>query len=345
MRRRVGWGLGFLLLALAGLAAVDAQARVVVETLHSTALRGNAIGDSPDRAITVYLPPSYDAQATRRYPVVYLLHGATSEPGEWFDGSYQGMDLGAALDRMAGPGEFIVVMPAANNRYGGSFYVNSARFGRWEDFVAKELVAFVDARFRTQPERRARGLAGQSMGGFGALYLAGRHPDTFAYVYAVSPCCLGFVGDLAQAGARWRQPLGGWLRAMAMAFAAPGNTAPEAEPPLPFTATPDGGVERHAAVEATWKRYMPLYRLERDPAGYRRLCGIAFDAGLQDQITSVTAGARAFSQALDRHGIAHAFATYDGTHTDHTRERFETAMLPFFARAFASAAAPKACAL
>lgn len=342
MGHRVAWDVGLLLLAL-GLPAVDAQARVVVETLHSTALRGNAIGDSPDRAITVYLPPSYDAQPTRRYPVVYLLHGATSEPGEWFDGSYQGMDLAAALDRMAGPDEFIVVMPAANNRYGGAFYVNSARFGRWEVFVAKELVAFVDGRFRTRPERRARGLAGQSMGGFGALYLAGRHPDTFAYVYAVSPCCLGFVGDLADQGVRWQQPLGGWLRAMAMAFAPPGDTAPEAEPPLPFAATPDGRIERRAAVEATWKRYMPLYRIDHDPAGYRRLCGIALDAGLQDQITSVTAGARAFSQALDRHGIAHAFTTYAGTHTDHTRERFETAMLPFFARAFAAAGEPKTC--
>ncbi|MBS0581663.1 MAG: hypothetical protein JSS42_01015 [Proteobacteria bacterium] len=321
-----------------------AQGSIIVETLHSRALRGNRIGDTPDRKITVHLPASYGRDSARRYPVVYLLHGATSDPKEWLDGTYQGLDLGVAVDRLAGQAEYIVVMPMADNRFGGSFYVNSAAFGRWEDFIAKELVRFVDANFRTLPVRQSRGLAGQSMGGFGALYLAGRHADTFGHVYAMSPCCLGFVGDLAMDGERWRHEPRGWLRAMAMAFAPDTlrdvDTAP---PPLPFVAGPDGRIRQVAAIVQAWQRYLPLNQLAHDPSPYRRLCSIALDAGLQDEIPSVTLGAAAFSQELERAGIARTFEEFTGTHTDHTRERFETSVLPFFARVLATQDQPGAC--
>ena len=325
-------------------AGAGARGRIVVETVHSQALRGNAIGDTADRKVTIHLPASYDREPARRYPVVYLLHGATSDPREWLDGTYQGMDLGDELDRVAGDAEYIVVMPLADNRFGGSFYVNSAAFGRWEDFVTKELVAFVDAEFRTLPTRQSRGLAGQSMGGFGALYLAGRHPDTFGHVYAMSPCCLALVGDLARDSARWKSPPHGWLQAMSMAFADGKDLdAATGSAPLPFVTGRDGVVREVPAVVHAWQGYMPLDRLKRDPAPYRRLCSIGLDAGLQDQIPSVTLGATGFSRELDRDGIPHAFATFNGTHTDHTRERFETALIPFFARVLATADRPGAC--
>ncbi|HEU0277692.1 MAG TPA: alpha/beta hydrolase-fold protein [Rhodanobacteraceae bacterium] len=321
-----------------------AHGHVVKQTIHSPALAGNAIGDTPDREVTIYLPPSYDHAPDKRYPVVYLLHGATSDPKEWFDGTYQGMDLGAALDRLAGQKEFIVVMPAADNRFGGTFYVNSRAFGRWEDFITQELVGYIDAHYRTLPTRQSRGLAGQSMGGFGALYLAGRHADTFGHVYATSPCCLALVGDLAMDSARWQHDPGGWLRAMGMAFA-PASQADiaTATPPLPFVAGADGHMHDVPAVIAQWNRYLPLSRLTRDPSPYRRLCSIALDAGRQDQIPSVPLGAAAFSRELTRDGIANTFVEFEGTHTDHARERFETAMMPFFARVLATPGQAGAC--
>lgn len=319
-----------------------AQGRIVVETVHSQELRGNAIGDTPDRTVTIHLPTSYDREPARRYPVVYLLHGATSDPKEWLDGTYQGMDLGADLDRANA--EYIVVMPLADNRFGGSFYVNSVAFGRWEDFVTRELVEFVDAKFRTLPTRQSRGLAGQSMGGFGALYLAGRHADTFGHVYAMSPCCLALVGDLARDSARWKQAPHGWLQAMSMAFDdGKGLDVSAGTAPLPFVAGSDGRVREVPVIIEEWQGYMPLDRLKHDPAPYRRLCSIGLDAGLQDQIPSVTLGATGFSRELDRVGIAHEFSLFTGTHTDHTRERFEKALIPFFARVLATADRRGAC--
>lgn len=319
----------FLLVLCAS--SVAAQGRVVVDTLHSRALQGNRIGDTPDRAITIYLPPSYARDTTRRFPVVYLLHGATSDPKEWLDGTYQGLRLNAALDERANMAEYIVVMPFADNRFGGAFYVNSAAFGRWEDLVTKELVHFVDARYRTVPKRMSRVLAGQSMGGFGALYLAGRHPDVFAHVYAMSPCCLALVGDLEPSSERWREKPRAWLRAMSVAFA---PTVRDTIAPMPVVVESDGGVRENVAVARMWREHMPLYRLMRDAAPYRRLCSIAIEAGRQDEIPNVTVGAAAFDRELSRAGITHTYEVFTGGHVDRTRERFEIAALPFFARAF-----------
>lgn len=320
----------------------QAQGRLVVDTLHSVALRDNAIGDPPDRAVTIYLPPSYARDTTRRYPVAYLLHGVTSDPREWLDGTYQGLDLAALLDQRAPHAEYLVVMPHANNRYGGSFYVNSHAFGRWEDAMANELVVFVDARYRTLPVRQSRALVGQSMGGFGALYLAGRHANVFAHVYAMSPCCLGFVGDLAPDGARWRTEPRGWLRTMAMAFT-PDRAEVTGETRLPFAVQSDGRAQEVGAVARAWREVMPLYRLEQEAAPYAHLCSMALEAGQQDEIPNVPAGAAAFSQQLTRLGIGHTFDAFTGGHIDHTRERFERAVLPFLERVLATTQQRGAC--
>lgn len=319
---------------------------MVVDTLRSRALEGNRIGDTMDRKVTVYLPPAYDRNPAQRFPVVYLLHGFTSDPVEWLDGTYQGLNLSTALDQQAGAGatQYIVVMPLTNNAVGGAFYVNSAAFGNWDDFVTKELVAFVDARYRTLPSRASRVLAGQSMGGFGALYLAGRHPDVFAHVYAMSACCTGFVGDLAATGSRWQGEPRGWHRAMAMAFAAEPPSDPLTAPlTLPFVKGDDGAMHEVPAVAASWRAFMPLYRLMQDPEPYKALCSIGLEAGAQDEISNVPAGSRAFSDALNRAGIMHTYVEFPGGHVDRTRDRFERAVLPFFARVLATDQSPGAC--
>jgi S-formylglutathione hydrolase FrmB len=317
--------------------SAKAQGRIVIETLHSRALLGNRIGDTPDRKVTIYLPPSYDRDTVRRYPAVYLLHGMTSDPREWLDGSYQGLNLSLAMDRLTGDGltEYIVVMPLADNSFGGSFYVNSAAFGRWEDFVVTELVHFVDARFRTLRVPRSRGLAGQSMGGFGALYLAGRHANTFGHVYAMSACCLGFVGELAPESDEWTTTRAPWFRAMAAAFA-PESPGYPARTPMPFVADSVGRIQQVEPVARAWREYLPLDRLTRDPSPYRRLCTIALEVGRQDEIPSVRLGTLAFARELGRAGIPHTLDEYTGGHTDHLRKRFESAMLPFFARVLAT---------
>ncbi len=150
------------------------------------ALEGNRDGDSSERAVTVYLPPGYAADQNRRFPTVYLLHGAGGSENTFID---QPFALPQSADRLAaaqGFSEFIVVTPNAAALEKGSMYVNSAA-GDWERFVAEDLVAAIDARFRTLAHRMSRGIAGHDAGGEAALRIGMKRPEVFANLYAMSP--------------------------------------------------------------------------------------------------------------------------------------------------------------
>ena len=89
--------------------------------------------------------------------------------------------------------DMILVMPNAYTRYFGSMYSSGATTGNWEAFVADELVAYVDAHYRTLADARSRGLAGHSMGGYGTVRIGMKRPDVFSAIYAMSSCCLSPV--------------------------------------------------------------------------------------------------------------------------------------------------------
>jgi S-formylglutathione hydrolase len=325
--------------------AVATAGRVETDTVASAALASNAIGDAGARQVLVYLPPGYDEETSRRWPVLYLLHGMTSTAGEWVDGTYQDFRLQAAMDSLADAGErgYIVVMPDADNRYGGSFYVSSETFGGWEDFVVRELVSWIDDEYRTVANVANRGLAGFSMGGFGALYLGMRHPDVFGSVFALSPCCLGFVGEMAPGDSSWvdastvpvsfeQGVVRGTVRRawmLAAAFAPAGHA--DAFRFLPFVADASGAVTEVPEVATRWREHLPLDMLAADTAALRGT-RVVIDYGAGDQIPSVVAGSRAFSALLAERGIAHTVTEFDGDHVGNVRERFHTALLPFFAR-------------
>jgi enterochelin esterase-like enzyme len=128
-----------------------------------------------DVSYAVYLPPDY-AVSTRRYPVVYLLHGYTDDESGWV----QFGEIGQAADRAIAEREIppmIIVMPDG----GVSFYINDAAGKvRYEDMFVREFIPAVDRTYRTRPDREFRGVAGLSMGGWGTLVYALRHPDLFA---------------------------------------------------------------------------------------------------------------------------------------------------------------------
>jgi S-formylglutathione hydrolase FrmB len=130
--------------------------------------------------VRVLVPSGYDAQPGRRYPVLYLLHGAYDNYKSW-------TDKGAAEKITAGL-DAIVVMPEGGN---GGWYTDWYKGGRggppeWETFHIGELIPWVDSHYRTLPTRGERAVAGLSMGGFGAMSYAARHPDLFAWAASYS---------------------------------------------------------------------------------------------------------------------------------------------------------------
>src|SRR5687767_4135359 len=166
-------------------------------TVHGRALEGNLEGDSPDRPVVVYLPPSYARDTTRRYPVLYFLHGYTATAEAYV----KSLAVPNSIDRAiaAGSREMIVVIPDAFTKYSGSMFSNSPTIGDWETFIARDLTEFIDKRYRTIASRDGRGLAGHSMGGYGTMRIGMKQPAAFAALYAMSSCCL--MNDPAARGA------------------------------------------------------------------------------------------------------------------------------------------------
>lgn len=147
----------------------------------------------------VVLPKGYESSPDKRYPVLYLLHGYTSNYLDW-------ARLGAG--KAAAPFDLIVVMADGGN----SWYVNWAKSegdakNAWEDCLVKDLVGHIDTTYRTVASREGRAINGLSMGGYGAMTVGLRNPDKFASVGSHSGA-LGFarsIGKKIRAGEDLKQ--------------------------------------------------------------------------------------------------------------------------------------------
>ncbi len=171
-------------------AVVPRAKPVAVEHIkvHGTALEGNLEGDAVDRDVLVFLPPSYAKNKSRRYPVVYALHGYSIGAEQWSHEIHVPQTIEGAFAQ--GAKEMIVVLPDSKTLHNGSMYSSSVTTGDFERFISHDLVAYIDAHYRTIPERGSRGLVGHSMGGYGATRIGMKHSDVFGSVYIMSPCCL-----------------------------------------------------------------------------------------------------------------------------------------------------------
>src|SRR5579862_6815116 len=156
--------------------------------IHGSALEGNLEGDDVDRDVIVFLPPGYATQKSRRYPVVYALHGYSIGAEQWSHEIHVPQTIEGAFAQ--GTQEMIVVLPDSKTVHNGSMYSSSVTTGDFEAFIAHDVVAYIDAHYRTMANRVSRGLAGHSMGGYGATRIGMKHPEVFGSVYIMSPCCL-----------------------------------------------------------------------------------------------------------------------------------------------------------
>src|SRR5205809_1942865 len=157
-------------------------------TIHGNALEGNLEGDAVERDASVFLPPSYNQSRTRRYPVVYALHGYSIGAEQWTQEIHVPQTIEGAFAK--GAREMIVVLPDSKTVHNGSMYSSSVTTGDFENYVARDVVSYIDAHYRTIASRESRGLVGHSMGGYGASRLGMKHADVFGSLYIMSPCCL-----------------------------------------------------------------------------------------------------------------------------------------------------------
>ncbi len=247
-------------------------------------------------AYCALLPPSYNAKKTRRFPVLYFLHGLGDNEQMLLRSG--GLNLVEDLWERRQLGEYLIVTPQGD----ASFYINS-RDGRvrYEDFFVGEFLPFIEQRYRTRAGRSNRGIAGISMGGYGALHLAFRHPELFRSVSAHSAALIETLPAVNIADPRQTAQ----LRILGAVFGSP----------------PD---------RAFWERNSP-FTLARD--GHIAGLKIYFDCGAEDDY-GFNAGTQALHNLLESRMIAHEFHIYPGGHNWPYFVEHLPASLQFHSRAF-----------
>jgi enterochelin esterase-like enzyme len=247
--------------------------------VHGKALEGNLEGDSPDRDVFVYLPPSYAASPNRRYPVVYFLHGYAAHAENYWNL----LSVPTATDAAIANGsshEMIVVLPDAFTVYSGGMFSNSPTTGDWEAYVAEDLVTYIDAHYHTIADRSARGLAGHSMGGYGTMRIGMKHPEAFSVLYAMSSCCLMNDPQRLLPGAGANQPPTGVLAKALSAQAAAWAPNPMNPPQFFDLPTKDGQIQ--PLIADKWVTNSPLVMVDQYVPSLKRYRAIAMDVGTMD---------------------------------------------------------------
>jgi putative tributyrin esterase len=258
-----------LLAAITSTSATAATGRVECNSLPSKILAHPV-------NYCVILPPSYDTEKTRKYPVLYFFHGLGDNEQMFIHTG--GFNLVEDLWERGQLDEFLIATPNA----GASFYINS-RDGktRYEDFLVQEFLPGIEARYRSKPGRANRSVSGVSMGGYGALHLAFRHPQLFSAVSAHSAAII----DKLPAFTAPSQ--GGMIRSRVL-----------------------GGVFGSPPDPAFWDRNSPLtLAASANLAGLK----IYFDCGDQDDF-GFESGAMALDKVLTSRRIAHESHIYPGRH-------------------------------
>jgi enterochelin esterase-like enzyme len=301
--------------------------------IHGAALEGNLEGDAVDRDVIVFLPPGYAAGKNRRYPVVSALHGYSIGAEQWTKEIHVPQTIEGAFAQ--GAQDMIVVLPDSKTVHNGSMYSSSATTGDFERFIAHDVIAYIDAHYRTIPKRSSRGLAGHSMGGYGASRIGMKHSDVFGGLYIMSPCCLTARGAGAAnpdsektleavKTAEDSAKLSFGLRAQ-LASAAAWSPDPK-NPPLYLDLPTKNGVPDQEVL-AKWAANAPLAFVDQYIGNLRQYRAIAIDVGDRD---GLKAGATKLHEILDRYGIANTFEIYAGTHTSAVADRFQNHVMPFF---------------
>jgi S-formylglutathione hydrolase FrmB len=227
----------------------------------------------------IQLPPSYQSDPKRRYPVVYFLHGMNGNEGE-----FQRRGVAAAINKLRDDGkigELIIVSPAGGN----SFYLNSKPGVLYEDAIVKDLIPYIEKNYRVIGTPATRSIQGISMGGWGALLLAFKHPEMFS---TVTTHCAALFNELPKVSGEDRRSQF-MLRLIGNIFGNP----------------PD---------EEFFKSVNPVFVVEQNLAAIKKSgIKIYFDCGEQDRYGFQDSN-KSFDEKLTKLGLAHEFHMFPGNH-------------------------------
>jgi S-formylglutathione hydrolase FrmB len=272
------------------------------------------------------------------------LHGFTSSDStnlNWF-ATDQKLEM-AYANRKIRPVIFVVANQ--HTLYKGSFYTNSSLTGNWSDFIARDLVNYIDSKYRTIPHRNSRGVCGWSMGGHGTIKMGMLYPDVFSCAYAMSPAVLTLNRDwgAANPGFKYAQECksreelfdkgfdGVAMVALGRAFA-PNPDKPPFYADMPFSWEGDSLITHYDVLEK-WYDNMPFDMIDSHAENFSKLKAFKIDWGKHDEWPHIPKTDRMFSEKLEALGIEHYAEEYIGTHMSKLWSfdgRMINSVLPFF---------------
>jgi len=297
-------------------------------TVVNTSFYSKSLGIN--RGFQIYLPQGYNPQSTVEYPVIYFLHGATVNHTQYTPL----FDIFNNLIATQSISPLIVVKPdGSTGPYAGSYYTNSELYGNFEDYIVSDLVEFIDSAYNTISSREKRAIMGHSMGAFGAMYLALKHPDVYCSVAAHSgPLDFKHFTSwirlvFSENGGNKFTPVPKYnpsagimtllFYSMAGAFSPNLNNLPE---PVDFPLDSLGNWI--GSVWNRWSVHNPAL-LARNITANSDLT-IYFDCGLQDEFGAYNF-MNAFADSLDNLSLPYVYQTYNGDHTNQLVNRFNIA--------------------
>ena len=304
--------------------SADLAGRIDEQVITSELLRGNPLGDPCERPLLVYLPPGYDDDPGRSYPVVYVIQGYTGHVTMWLNRSPYRQPFPETADAVFAAGQAppaIVVYVDAWTAYGGSQFVDSPGTGRYHSYLCDEVVPWVDGRYRTLATAGHRAITGKSSGGFGAMITPMLRPDLFGALATHAGDSLYELCYVPEFGkdVRHLREYGGDIWRWWDDFRSRTSFTREADMDLLgllgvaacFSAEPDGTVTlpfdpRTGVLRPpVWQRWLdwdPVRMVPRYAAGLRSLRAIWIDAGTRDE-WFLDVGAEAFRAALREAGV------------------------------------------
>ncbi len=309
---------------------------VAIGFVRSEALAGNPLGDPPERPVVVYRPPAYDAEGSRRYPALYVLHGYTGDAAALLSARPWETNVLQWADRLIGRREMapaLVVLVDGFTRLGGSQYVDSIHNGGYATYTVRDVVGYVDGNYRTIRSEGGRAVLGKSSGGFGAMHLVLEHPGVFGafashsgdsyFPYAHPPAfatvqraleahafdIAAFVADFERRPKR-KPAEYTTMEMLAYAAAYSPRSAKAFDLDLPFD-TKSG--ELAPDVFARWLAYDPAERVANHKAELSRLRLRYLDCGRRDEY-NLDIGARVVARRIRDLGLDVRHEEFDDDH-------------------------------
>lgn len=305
---------------------------------ESDILKGNRLDDPFQRPLWIYLPPGYSDEPAKRYPTIYMIQGFTGQLDMWRNRSALRKNFPELADELFAREEAppcILVWVDCWTSLGGSQFIDSPAIGRYHSYLCEEVVPWVDAHYRTLPQREHRGIAGKSSGGYGAMITPMLRPDLWGGLAthagdALFETC--YLPEFREAARLLREYYNGsyekfWQDFRSRpAFSRNGDDVLTNEWAMAacYSADEDGTIHlpfdttTGALIPAVWERWLawdPVRMVSAHADGLRSMRAIYIDAGKRDQYY-LDLGAEAFRQELIKIGRTDFFfELFNATHS------------------------------